>query len=109
MHRFLLAENPMKTDRVFILHTVSPRCLIEVICINDQDAKGDLDDVFDFYDYTNPDDVIERHQLLIKQFYDIHPDENKEMTPKYRHVLDRAWRWYRAYLEFEDDNIEKLM
>ncbi|TAJ13061.1 hypothetical protein DMA11_10370 [Marinilabiliaceae bacterium JC017] len=99
MYRFLLAENPMREGRVFILHTVAPKCLIEVAePQSDPVSSGYPHQVFS---YTNIDGVKETWALIVRDVYD-QPD-----IIDVGKLLQRAWKWYRAYLENEDKNIDE--
>lgn len=110
MDRFLLAENPNKEadDRLFVLHTVSPRILVECICLNEAPGDEDMEAIFSFYQFVNSDGVLEKWQLIIRQYYDAIDvdDVADEEVPRYRKTIDKAWRWFRSYLEWEDDNLD---
>lgn len=103
MDRFLLAENPMNKDgRIYIIHTVDPKCIIEVI---DFFKQGKPDDATNLpsknFFYINHDGISESWLLVIRD------QCNKGSDKGYGALLDRAWRWYRSYLDWEDDNIDE--
>lgn len=92
MHKFLLAENPMVPDDtgVFLIHALPPFALIRA-------QAGQLQPngtVFGQYAFRNIDGVIEDWTLYIHYIEANAPDAAK--------LLDKAWRWYRAYMEWED-------
>lgn len=110
MDKFLLAENPMRPDSpgLYIISAVAPRCLIKVICLNDEEMVNDLSAIFDLFSYTSSDGLPEKYQLLILDYYD-HKDVEDvpdNQVADYRTMLRKAWHWYKSYLEWEDENID---
>lgn len=109
---FLLCENPMRSGSrseggagLFILKTSEPLCIIECVALDEEDPVGGLDDVFDFFEFKNADGLIEKHQLFL-----IRP-KSASLTDQealfFRKIIQKAWRWYRSYLEFEDENLDE--
>lgn len=109
MDRFLLAENPISNPNSkeyhheYIVHTVEPRCIIEIICASSESDMVVEDCCRNYkwqeFFYRNSDGEVERWILaLILGMSSVSTDE-------YLKVLPRAWRWYRSYIEWEDDNI----
>lgn len=101
MDRFLLAENPMKTGKQYVIHTTKPKLIIEAV-----DASEDPDVVssgfpHQIYQYVNSDSITETWALIIRDVYD---ESTIEEQGK---LLERAWRWFRSYLEWEDENIDE--
>ena len=105
MDKFLLAENPMRPDDhgVYIIHLLDPVAIItcmEGMVLMKKDSK----DVFKKYQFRNSDGIIEEWTFVIyhlaKTNYGTDPDQGPVK------LLDRAWRWYRAYLEWEDKQID---
>lgn len=119
MDRFLLVENPMHQEphKIYILHAISPRCLIECIPVyNEKDREvtaGDVEikELFILNKFVNSDRLPEYWKLVINDFYDHKSTSDVildgEAIKKYYKVLEKAWRWYRAYLEWEDNNIDE--
>jgi len=100
MDKFLLAENPMREDSgLWVIHLLEPMAIIR--CIEGHERVGAL---YRHYQYRNGDGVIEEWTLSIHHLF------TQEILAKQNEVwetmLDRAWRWYRAYMEFEDKNID---
>lgn len=90
----------MKTDgQQYIIHTINPKCIIEA-------AEPDSDPVSSGYPhkvfkYINSDGLDETWALIIR---DVHDNSSDEELGK---LLDRAWRWFRSYMEWEDANIDE--
>jgi hypothetical protein len=105
MDRFLLAENPIKKpnstdpDRIYIVHTIRPECIIEVICLNDSTEIPESGFASDIFENKNSDNIVERWILVVRIKFNDH--KNFEFIQ----LLPRAWRWYRSYLGLEDKNI----
>jgi hypothetical protein len=100
MDRFLIAENPMNNEpKQFVIHTIKPKCIIEAAEPNtDPVSSGYPHKVFEF---VNSDGVPETWALIIRDAYD--SSTNEELGK----LLDRAWRWFRSYMEWEDANIDE--
>ncbi len=110
MDRFLLAENPNrpKESGLFILHRLEPKCLIECICVTDEGMDEDLSAIFDLFVHRNSNGVDEQWQLIIRDYYDV---DHVESLPdsevlRYRKMINKSWYWFKAYLEWEDQNID---
>ena len=108
--KFLLSENPLQPEQgVFISHCQYPHMLIK--CIHRDDEPGYIIPEHQFWNeftYTyrgHTEQVILCVQLLfnINDF-----TEAITIQDEIFQVLKRAKRWYIAYMNFEDDNIEKL-
>ncbi len=89
----------MREGKHYILHTIAPKCIIE-ICLPDDDpiSSGYPHQVFTYF---NPDETKETYALVVRDVYD---QSDMDAVGK---LLNRAWKWYRAYLEWEDDNIDE--
>lgn len=85
---------------LWVIHLLEPKAIIK--CTEGHTRAGDL---YRHYQYKNTDGIIEEWTLSIDHLFtqDITttPIEQQWIT-----MLDRAWRWYRAYMEFEDKNID---
>lgn len=103
---FLLCENPMRAGSraeggagLYLLKTTKPLCLIEVRNMESDSPHMDLADIFKFCEYINSDGLIEDYELIL-----LTPSRVPESKrAAYQAILDKAWRWYRAYLNFEDN------
>ena len=91
MDKFLLAENPMRpdVDSVFIVHAIPPFALISA-----QLGQHRPPSPFCQYAFRNVDGNIEDWTLFIHYIEANESDATK--------LLDKAWRWYRSYMEWED-------
>lgn len=101
MDKFLLAENPMRPEQsgCFIISMVNPIAIIA--CIEGHEQAGKI---FEHFSFTNSDGVLEEWTLSLHHFFTT--DFISEPDQQARPLLKRAWRWYRAYMEWEDKNID---
>lgn len=101
MDKFLLAENPMRPEQsgLWIIHLLSPQAIIQII-----DGHVSTNGPHKHYSFRNGDGVLEEWTLSIYFAFstDFIADPDTQAIP----LLDRAWRWYRSYLEFEDKQID---
>jgi hypothetical protein len=98
MDKFLLAENPMRPDDEsgpFIIHMLEPISIIRCIPGHHQMGK-----IFRHYDFMNGDSQLESWTLSIYHLFTADMLEKPE--DRALKLLDRAWRWYRSYMEWED-------
>jgi hypothetical protein len=96
MDKFLLAENPMRPESgLWVIHLLTPVAIIRCT-----EVKEAADEVSQDYVYINSDNVAEQWTLSI---YFTEKDIDEE---ELYHLLDRAWRWYRSYMQWEDKNID---
>lgn len=110
MDRFLLCENPNKGyDRpLFVLQTIKHKMLIEVVPFESKEELNyNLDDVFDFYKYVNPNRITENYMFIIRDFFDLEESEIDSNIKEIRNHLNKAWKWYKSYLYKEDGIIDK--
>lgn len=110
MDRFLLAENVNKGSNtpLYILQTIKHKMLIELIPFDSKEELSyNIDDVFDFYRYINPDRVIENFMLIVRDFYDLDENEIDDNIQDIRNHLNKAWKWYKSYLIKEDAVIDE--
>ena len=98
MDRFLLAENPMRPEQsgIWIIHMLEPQAHIR--CIEGKEAPAVA---HQHYVYINTDNVAEEWTLAI-QYISLDGLTDAE----HQHLLDRAWRWFRSYMKWEDNNID---
>lgn len=98
MDKFLLAENLLRPEQsgLWIIHMLDPISIIECIEGHMQ-LEGKIYKQFQF---ENIDGVTEEWTLSIYHFFTTDFLETPEdRAPK---LLDRAWRWLRAYFQEED-------
>jgi hypothetical protein len=103
MDKFLLAENPMRPESSgpFIVHMLDPIAIIE--CSNTGYHSRERM-ICQSYQYKNSEGMTEDWSLAIYHFFT--PDLLEKPEDRALKLLDRAWRWYRAYMEWEDSNTE---
>lgn len=102
MDRFLLAENPMKSEPTqFIIHTVKPKCFIEAAVADEQPDVISSGLPHKVYEFINIDGIPETWALIIRGVFD------NSTVQEQGKLLDRAWRWFRSYMEWEDRNIDE--
>lgn len=101
MDKFLIAENPMRPGNsgLWVIHLLNPKAIIQ--CVNEHVTT---DAPFRHFQYRNPDGVIDKWTLSAYHFFttDFVTEPQEQVAP----LLNRAWRWFRSYLEFEDQNID---
>ena len=106
MDRFLLAENPIKQgneddQKQYIIHTIKPKLIIEAVNVNENPNVVSSEYPHQVYSYENSEGIGETWALVIRDVYD--SSSNAEQGK----LLDRAWRWFWAYLKWEDENIDE--
>lgn len=106
MDRFLLADNPMRPDQsgCFIIHMIDP---ISIIACHENHVDI-INQPCRQYSYTNSDGILEHWTLSVHHMYTANmaalDDVNSQaMIDK---LLKKAWHWYKAYMDWEDDNID---
>lgn len=101
MDRFYLAENPLVQRGLAIIHMIEP---VAIITLSLEDKQGK--EFEKEYTYTNTDGIDEHWSLGIHHYFTT--DMNAENhAPKAFKILDKAWHWYKSYLEWEDENIDE--
>ena len=83
-----------------ILHTIKPKCLIECVNIDENPNTVSSGLPHRIFEYRNTDGITETWELTVRDTYD-----NSELHEVGK-CIERAWRWYRSYLEWEDGNID---
>lgn len=83
----------------WIIHLLNPQAHIQ--CLEGHVAT---DKVHKHYQFQNADGVIEKWTLSAHFFFttDFISEPEVQVIP----LLDRAWRWYRAYMDWQDKNID---
>jgi hypothetical protein len=93
MDKFLLAENPMRPgdeSGPFIVHMLDPISIIKCTAGHIEKAS-----IYHHYDAPNGDEWT----LSIHHFFTADMLERPE--DRALKLLDRAWRWYRSYMEWQ--------
>lgn len=82
----------------WIVHLLNPQAHIQCI-----EGHVETDKIHKHYQFDNVDGVMERWTLSAQFMFttDFIIEPEAQVIP----LLDRAWRWFRAYLELEDKNI----
>lgn len=101
MDKFLLAENPMNPAHsgLWIIHLLNPKAIIR--CDEGHVETGTM---YKHYEYKNKNNVNEEWTLSAYHFFtaDFITEPEKQVIP----LLDHAWRWFQAYLDWKDDAID---
>ena len=108
MHKFILGKNPIAPESggLWIIHLPNPQTIIELVLIGEKiHSKKALYTAE--YTYLNSDGLLEKWQLRLYHYFETTPiaDETTELLIK--KMLKNAWHWYKAYLTFEDENIDQ--
>lgn len=100
MDKFLLAENPQRPEQSgqFIIHMLDPTAIIQAIPDHLEYPPGKF---YKHFSFQNIDGVQEDWTLAIHFLFSTELDSEQHHSIV-NHMLDRAWRWYRSYLEWED-------
>lgn len=108
MHKFLLAENPQapETGGLWIIHLLEPICIIEAVLIGEKIHTKKAIYINEFK-YINPDGLIENWQLRVHHYFTTNFDERKETKELTDKIMTETWHWFKAYLIWEDTNIDK--
>jgi hypothetical protein len=84
---------------LWVVHLLEPKAIIK--CTEGHERSGAL---YRHFQFKNIDGVIEQWTLSIDHLFIQDITGNHEQI--WVTMLDRAWRWFRSYLEFEDKNID---
>ena len=91
----------LEQSGLWVIHMLDPKAIIR--CTESHVAiEGEI---YSHFRFRNADGEIEEWTLSAFHFFT--SDFLKEPEEQVKPLLDRAWRWYRAYLEWEDKNIER--
>ncbi len=105
MHKFILGENPMapETGGLWIIRLPQPIAIIEAVLSGEKIHSKNAIHTANLL-YQNPDGITENWQLRMYHLFttDFLTDPEKQSEP----ILIDALHWFRAYLEFEDKNID---
>lgn len=100
--RFLIADNPMvEGSSSAIIHTIDPHAIIELI-----EGHKQCSSPYRHYSFVNIDGAPEQwtlraHHLSTTEF---DSEQHHLIVTK---LLDRAWHWYKAYMEWEDSQPDR--
>lgn len=100
MDKFLIADNPMREDSgTWVIHLLAPMAIIRCT-----EGHVRIDSVYKHYQFKNGDGVLEEWTLSAYHFFttDFISEPEQQVIP----LLDRAWRWYRSYMKWEDNNLD---
>lgn len=100
MNKFILGENPMRPDDpgLYVIHLLQPIAIFE--CLEGHVAARDI---FRHYTFRNADGILEEWTLSVHHLFTT--DFLTEPADRAGPLLDKAWRWFRAYLENQDENL----
>lgn len=100
--RFLIADNPMAEGSTSaIIHTIDPIAIIQLI-----EDHVECSTPYRHYQYINTDGVPELWTLRVHHLFTTEFDSEQHYIIVDK-LLKRAWHWYKAYMEWEDNNIDK--
>lgn len=99
MNKFVLAENPMREGdtSLYIVHLLDPVAIIEVEENHVEYHPGKF--------YKHFTHGFEQYTLSIHFLFsrELDSEQHHAIVDK---MLDKAWRWFRAYMEWEDKQIK---
>lgn len=102
MDKFLIAENPQRPEDsgLWVIHLLDPVAIIQCI-----EGHADPGRPYAHFSFRNPDGVVEEWTLSAWHFFtaDFITEPEDQVQP----LLKRAWRWFRSYLKWEDNNIDE--
>lgn len=83
----------------WVIHLLEPNAIIRCT-----EGHVEIDGIFKHYQFKNGDGDMEQWTLSAYHFFtaDFITEPEQQVVP----LLDRAWRWYRAYMDLEDKNID---
>jgi hypothetical protein len=95
MDRFLLAENPMSESRdLAIIHTIEPVAIIGVLENFEKHHQPHA-----HFNHFGEEYTLYIHHMFTTNMAGLDEAEGKKMVDK---LLKRAWHWFAAYMEWED-------
>lgn len=100
MDLHLLAENPMRArdGGLAIIRTKQPISIYEVI-----EGHVDMTGIYKMYSHWS-NRKREDYTLRVHHFFSTDIDTAREETAI--KFMDDAWRWFVAYMKWEDENID---
>lgn len=106
MHKFILGENPQAPESggLWIIHLPHPVAIIEVVHEGmKKHSNGEY--YLDSY-YHNTDGITEPISLYLYFYFSTEFTNKEEQNRLAAKMLSDAWHWYKAYLKWEDNNID---
>lgn len=85
---------------IFIVHLLNPIAIFQAY-EGYAEIKGKI---YGHYQFRNIEGVIEEWTLSTHHFFTT--DFIKEPADQVKPLMDKAWRWFRSYLDWEDNNID---
>lgn len=84
---------------LWVVHLLEPKAIIQC-----SEGHIKVNNPFRHYQFKNSDGATEQWTLSAYHFFttDFLTEPEQQVVP----LLDRAWRWFRSYLQFEDKNID---
>ena len=102
MDKFLLAQNPMRPEQagIWINHMLNPRAIIRC-------SEGHIkppEEIYQQFQFRNKQGNLEEWTLSVYQIFtsDISITAAEQVKP----VFERAWRWFRSYREWQENNFK---
>lgn len=98
MNKFIIGKNPIRPDDsgLFVIHLLDPKAIFEC-----HEGHIDLLDlIMGHFQFRNNDGKLEEWTLSVHHFFTT--DFLKGPDEQARPLMEKAWRWFRAYLEWED-------
>lgn len=103
---FMIAENPMAGEQLFIIHTGTPFVMAEVFGFHAEDEKAIMECQRNFTIAGKTDYEVGTYVLGAKMMI---PDDKflnlelQEQADKLANLMRRMADWYHAYLKWEDE------
>jgi hypothetical protein len=98
MDRFLIADNPLSgNNRRYIIQTCKPQAIIE--CVT---GHVEYETPYRQYSFVNLKGHKENWTLRIGHLANSNQEQYLLVVDK---LLKRAWYWYMAYLDWEDQQV----
>ena len=110
MDRFLLAQNPHTRDGIFIIQSIRPILVIEVVPGHIKYHEVD----YKWFYHKEGRELYQYTLTVHYEFLEEHDPTLEKAGGKYekiQKILDRAWHWYQSCLELQGrkDYITKVM
>lgn len=109
MHKFILGENPQAPESggLWIIHLIDPVAIIEVVAAGEKQHTKNVKHLLEVF-YENSDGIEENYFFFLHHFFtvDFNMLDEELAGKKVQKLLTQAMHWYKAYLEWEDKNID---
>lgn len=87
---------------LYIIHLLDP---VAIIACEEYHVVYPEGKLYKHFSFQNSDGNIEHWTLSVYHLFTNELDSERHHAIVDR-LLNRAWRWYRAYMEWEDNNIQ---